>query len=116
MVPNELLSHRNNKTWPMKFQQDKSYLWLLPVLVAAVAVSIRISISQTGNPLYGTVAIPLFFVLMLLVEVHSEIALDGSWRATHHKDDELYIPMLVIKGIVSMVMLVVWLLLLVEIW
>jgi hypothetical protein len=74
----------------MKLKQGESYLWLLPIVWAAMAGIAIVSVAATGSLEYFVLAIPGFVILFTLYEIWSGVALDSWWRASHPKGTGSY--------------------------
>jgi hypothetical protein len=69
----------------MILEHGKSYLWLFGVYVALFLGSAAVSGLIFGSPILALPVMALMGLFLLISQIRSGIALDGTWRAIYPK-------------------------------
>jgi hypothetical protein len=93
----------------MKLKQNESYLWLLPLVWAALGVAVLIITRATGDLEWGVLGVPAVIVMLTLYEIWSGVALDSYWRASHARGTGSYYGLIAWQLFIAAAFMVGWL-------
>ena len=79
----------------MKFECDKSYIWLFPIFIALLFGASIVGQYAFKHPDWAFFVFPALGLFMVVSQLRSGVALDGLWRARYRKGTWQYKGLLV---------------------